>query len=237
MLDRDRPLFRCWVIDGCRAGGSRSTPKTHRASSTESLRPKKLYDGLSLTDEPTVLPPACPNRTAAGRRINRHLCCAGSPTPFVSRRWAINQISFGVTAWAWVPHSAPISRAARPSWPAFADQRAAQTGPQFCDRIAAVGGDASDRAPVRGHTQRRRGDRHRPRGFARLPERGDYDHEFIAMVRFRCAAKTTAIGTRVSAMSVRLGSPGADIMSGCNRWCTRWLPRRRNSARCRPTPP
>ena len=47
MLDRDRPLFRCWVIDGVPGGMFAIYTKTHHSVIDGESGVKRLYEGLS----------------------------------------------------------------------------------------------------------------------------------------------------------------------------------------------
>src|ERR1700757_2253190 len=49
-LDRDRPLFRCWVIDGVPDGMFAIYTKTHHSIIDGESGLKLLYAGLSTTD-------------------------------------------------------------------------------------------------------------------------------------------------------------------------------------------
>ncbi|MGZ4512895.1 MAG: wax ester/triacylglycerol synthase domain-containing protein, partial [Mycobacterium sp.] len=66
-LDRDRPLFRCWVIDGVPDGMFAIYTKTHHSIIDGESGLKLLYAGLSMTEERTVPAPAfalgAPERT------------------------------------------------------------------------------------------------------------------------------------------------------------------------------
>ena len=57
-LDRDRPLFRCWVIDGVPDGMFAIYTKTHHSIIDGESGLKRLYAGLSTTDRRTVPTPA-----------------------------------------------------------------------------------------------------------------------------------------------------------------------------------
>lgn len=58
MLDRDRPLFRCWIIDGVPGGRFAVYSKTHHSIVDGVSGLKMLYAGLSRTDEHSVPEPA-----------------------------------------------------------------------------------------------------------------------------------------------------------------------------------
>lgn len=57
-LDRSRPLFRCWVIDGLPDGMFAVYTKTHHCIIDGESGLKRLYDGLSTSAEPTIPTPA-----------------------------------------------------------------------------------------------------------------------------------------------------------------------------------
>jgi hypothetical protein len=57
-LDRDRPLFRCWVIDGVPDGMFAIYTKTHHSIIDGESGLKRIYEGLSTSDQRTVPTPA-----------------------------------------------------------------------------------------------------------------------------------------------------------------------------------
>ena len=156
MLDRDRLLFRCWVIDGVPNGRFAIYTKTHHSVVDGVSGLRMLYQGLSSVDERVVPEPAF-----ALPPVTR---TPPEPTPLlhkitdtirnvVSQAGAVNQISVECSQSSHQsdrsrPEGQPsVSRQSR------AHQPAAQAGPKLRDPVAAAGGDARDRASVRRHPQ------------------------------------------------------------------------------------
>ncbi len=217
MLDRDRPLFRCWVIDGVPGGRFAIYTKTHHSIIDGVSGLKKLYDGLSLTDEPTVLPPAFaqtgpPSTPHKPPPVLRRL--TDTLRGVITQVGAINQISFGALrkglgaalgshlegSLPFVarhsPTNVPLKQARSFATVSLPLEEMHQIGHRFGATLNDVAATVIDHGL-----------------HSYLRERGgDYGHEFIAMVPVSLRGEDDgAIGTRVSAMFVRLGSPGADI--------------------------
>lgn len=77
MLDRNRPLFRCWVIDGVPGGRFAIYSKTHHSIVDGVSGLKMLYAGLSRTDEHRVPEPAF--------ALHPKPRAAPAPTPFFNK--------------------------------------------------------------------------------------------------------------------------------------------------------
>ncbi len=220
MLDRDRPLFRCWVIDGVPGGRFAIYTKTHHSIIDGVSGLKKLYDGLSRNEDPIILPPAFaqppklsePRKPApALRRLTDTVRSA------ITQVGAINQISLvalrkGISAVMGshlegslpfvakpAPTNLPLKQARSFATLSLPLEEMHQIGHRFGATLNDVAAAVIDHGL-----------------HAYLRERGHgnegYAHEFIAMVPVSLRGEhDSAIGTKVSAMFVRLGSPEADI--------------------------
>lgn len=217
MLDRDRPLFRCWVIDGVPGRRFAIYTKTHHSIIDGVSGLKKLYDGLSLTDKPVIPPPAFAQPRPASipaapppalRRLTETVRGA------IAQVGAINQISFGALRKGLsaalgshlegslpfvarhAPTNAPLKQARGFATASLPLEEMHEIGHRFGATLNDVAATVIDHGL-----------------HAYLRARGqDYPHEFIAMVPVSLReAGDTAVGTRVSAMFVRLGSPEADV--------------------------
>jgi diacylglycerol O-acyltransferase / wax synthase len=216
-LDRDRPLFRCWVIDGVPDGMFAIYTKTHHSIIDGESGLKRLYAGLSTSDQRTVPTPAF--------ALGMPEPTPHPPTPLVERiadsiRGAItqvealNQVSVGALrkvlaglAGSHLEGSLPfVAQHAPTNEPLKIGRRFAtlslpleemhEVGRYFgatLNDVAVTVVDAGLHAYLR----------ETGRAFA---------HPFIAMCPVSLRADDdTAIGTRVSAMFVRLGEPGASM--------------------------
>jgi len=215
MLDRDRPLSRCWVIDGVPGGRFAIYTKTHHSIIDGASGLKMLYAGLSLSDEPSVPEPAF--------ALSSPPPAPRPPTPFVQRITdsirgavtqveALNQVSLSAlrkTLTALVgahldgslpfvakhaPTNEPLRRGRNFATLSLPLEEMHEIGRHFgatLNDVAVTVVDAGLHAYLR--------DSERP-----------FDHPFISMcpVSLREDGDTT-IGTRVSAMFVRLGEPEA----------------------------
>jgi diacylglycerol O-acyltransferase / wax synthase len=216
-LDRDRPLFRCWVIDGVPGGMFAIYTKTHHSIIDGESGLKLLYAGLSTTDQRTVPAPAF---ALGSPESARH-----PPTPLTDRiadsiRGAItqvealNQISVGAlrkvlarllgshlkgslpfTA-QHAPTNAPLKIGRSFATLSLPLEEMHEVGRRFgatLNDVAVTVVDAGLHAYLR----------ETGRAFA---------HPFIAMCPVSLRADDdTAIGTRVSAIFARLGEPGARV--------------------------
>ncbi|SPM30028.1 wax ester/triacylglycerol synthase family O-acyltransferase [Mycobacterium terramassiliense] len=214
-LDRDRPLFRCWVIDGVPDGMFAIYTKTHHSIIDGESGLRRLYAGLSTTDRRTVPPPAfalgtpeppAHSATSLAARI------ADSVRGALMQVEALNQVSVG--ALRKVLAGALRSRL-EGSLP-FVAQHGPTNAPLHIGRSFATLSLPLD--------EMRRVGRHFGATLndvavsvidaglhAYLRETGRaVAHPFIAMCPVSMRADgDTAIGTRVSAIFPRLGDPGA----------------------------
>ena len=216
-LDRDRPLFRCWMIDGVPGGMFAIYTKSHHSIIDGESGMKSLYAGLSKSARHTVakpgfalgLPAPTPRPpTPVAARI------ADSIRAVVTQVEAVNQISLGalrktLTGLArWhldgslpfaaphAPTNEPLKMGRRFATLALPLEEMHEVGRQFgatLNDVAVTVVDAGLHAYLR----------ETGRAFA---------HPFIAMCPVSLRADgDTAIGTRVSAMFVRLGEPTATM--------------------------
>jgi diacylglycerol O-acyltransferase / wax synthase len=215
MLDRDRPLFRCWVIDGVPDGMFAVYTKIHHSVIDGASGMKRLYEGLGTSSRHTVLTPAF--------ALDAPAPAPHPPTPVtekiahsiraaVTQVEALNQVSVGAlrkTLAALVgshlegsvpftahraPTNEPLKTGRRFATLSLPIDEMHEVGRHFgatLNDVAVTVVDAGLHAYLR----------ETGRAFA---------HPFIAMVPVSLRADgDTEIGTRVSAMFVRLGKPGA----------------------------
>ncbi|BBX16264.1 wax ester/triacylglycerol synthase family O-acyltransferase [Mycolicibacterium duvalii] len=218
MLDRHRPMFRCWLIDGVPGGRFAIYTKTHHSIIDGVSRLRKLYEGLTPTDEPAIptppfamphAPPEPSAPTPALRRLTHAIRGA------VTQLGAVNQISLSALQ---KTLSAALGSHLEGSLPFVAAHAPTNPPPRQARGFATLS------LPV--HEMHRIGHQHGAtlndvaatiidHGLhAYLRETGQvYPHEFIAMcpVSLRDDGDS-AVGTRVSAMFVRLGRPEASIV-------------------------
>jgi diacylglycerol O-acyltransferase / wax synthase len=216
-LDRDRPLFRCWVIDGVPDRMFAIYTKTHHSIIDGESGLKLLYAGLSTSDQHTIPKPAF--------ALGAPAPTPHPPTPLAERIvdsirgtitqvGALNQVSFGALrkvfaglvgshlegslpfAAQHAPTNEPLKIGRRFATLALPVEEMREVGRHFgatLNDVAVTVVDAGLHAYLR----------ETGRAFA---------HPFIAMCPVSLRADDdTAIGTRVSAMFVRLGEPGASV--------------------------
>jgi diacylglycerol O-acyltransferase len=217
MLDRDRPLFRCWVIDGVPGGMFAIYTKTHHSVIDGESGMTRLYAGLSTSDRRTVprpgfalgVPAIAPRRpTPVVERITDSIRAA------VNQVEALNQLSVGALrktlaglvgshlegslpfAAQHAPTNEPLRMGRRFATLSLPLEEMHEVGRHFgatLNDVAVTVVDAGLHAYLR----------ETGRAFA---------HPFIAMCPVSLRADgETATGTRVSAMFVRLGEPGATV--------------------------
>ena len=216
-LDRDRPLFRCWVIDGVPDGMFAIYTKTHHSIIDGESGLKRLYAGLSTTDRRTVPTPAfalgapepAPHPpTPLTERI------ADSIRGAITQVEALNQVSVGALrkvlagllgshlegslpfAAQHAPTNAPLKIGRRFATLSLPLEEMHEVGRHFGATLNDVAVTVVDAGL-----------------HAYLRETGRaFGHPFIAMCPVSLRADgDTAIGTRVSAMFARLGEPGASV--------------------------
>ncbi|ORA12439.1 wax ester/triacylglycerol synthase family O-acyltransferase [Mycobacterium angelicum] len=216
-LDRHRPLFRCWVIDGLPDDMFAIYTKTHHSIIDGESGLKRLYAGLSTTDLPGIPKPAFalglptpePHpHTPLMEKVADSI--RGTLTQFS----ALNQIALGALrkvltgllgshlegSLPFVAQHAPTNvpleigrRFATLSLP-LAEMR--EVGHHFGATLNDVAAAVID------------GGLH---AYLRATDR-EFAHPFIAMCPVSLRAEDdTTIGTRVTAMFVRLGEPRASM--------------------------
>lgn len=216
-LDRDRPLFRCWVIDGVPGSRFAIYTKTHHSIIDGESGLKRIYAGLSTREEPTVPTPGfgltMPERephppTPLAQRI------ADSVRGALTQVEAVNQISWSAmrkmlagVAQSHLEGNLPFVAPHAPTNAPLKVGRSFATltlplgemrevGHQFgatLNDVASAVIDGGLHAYLRGSGS-------------------TFGHPLIAMcpVSLRGEDDTT-IGTRVSALFVRLGEPAAGM--------------------------
>jgi diacylglycerol O-acyltransferase / wax synthase len=214
-LDRDRPLFRCWLIDGLPDRMFAIYTKTHHCVIDGESGLKRIYAGLSTSDRHQIpkpafaldLPAPAPHPpTPLAERI------ADSIRGAVAEVGALNQVSvgglrkvFAGLAGSHLEGSLPfVARHAPTNEPLKIGRRFAtltlplqemrKLGRHFGATLNDVAATVIDAGL-----------------HAYLRETGRaFEHPFIAMCPVSLRADDdSAIGTRVSAMFVRLGEPAA----------------------------
>ncbi len=216
-LDRDRPLFRCWVIDGVPDGMFAIYTKTHHSIIDGESGLKRIYEGLSTSDQRTVPTPAFALRapepaphppTPLTERI------ADSIRGAITQVEALNQVSVSALRKVLAGLFGSHLEGSLP----FAAQHAPTNVPlQIGRRFATLSLPLEEMHEVGRHFGATLNDvavtvvdagLH-----AYLRETGRaFGHPLIAMcpVSLRTDGDT-AVGTRVSAMFARLGEPGASV--------------------------
>jgi diacylglycerol O-acyltransferase / wax synthase len=216
-LDRDRPLFRCWVIDGVPDGMFAIYTKTHHSIIDGESGLKRLYAGLSMSDLRTVPTPGFalggseptphPPTSLAGR-------IADSIRGAITEVEALNQVSVGALRKVFAGLVGSHLEGSLP----FAAQHAPTNAPlKIGRRFATLSLPLEEMHEVGRHFGATLNDvavtvvdggLH---GYLRETGR-PFAHPLIAMCPVSLRADgDTAIGTRVSAMFVRLGEPGASM--------------------------
>jgi diacylglycerol O-acyltransferase len=217
MLDRDRPLFRCWVIDGVPGGMFAIYTKTHHSLIDGESGMKRLYEGLSTSDLHTVPKP--------GFAIGLPAPPPHPPTPILDRIGdsiraavtqvgALNQVSLGALrktlaglAGSHLEGSVPFTAHHAPTNEPLKMGRRFATLSLPLDEMHEVGRHFGATLNDVAVTVIDAGLHAYLRDTGRA-----FTHPFIAMCPVSLRAEDdTAIGTRVSAMFARLGEPGATV--------------------------
>lgn len=216
MLDRGRPLFRCWFVDGVPGGMFAIYTKTHHSVMDGASGMKRLYAVLSKSDRRTIPKPAFALKAPA---IAPH-----RPTPIVERIAdsirsavtqveALNQVSLGALrktiaglAGSHLEGSLPFMALHAPTNEPLKIGRRFATLSLPLEQMHEIGrhfgATLNDMAVTVVDAGLHAYLRETDRAFA---------HPFIAMCPVSLRGdRDTAIGTRVSAMFVRLGEADAD---------------------------
>ncbi|WP_275572486.1 wax ester/triacylglycerol synthase family O-acyltransferase [Mycolicibacterium vanbaalenii] len=218
MLDRHRPMFRCWLIDGVPGGRFAIYTKTHHSIIDGVSGLRKLYEGLTLSAEPAIPTPpfAMPHPkseaaapTPALRKLTHAIHTA------VTQIGAVNQISLGASRKAL---SAVLGSHVEGSLPFVASHAPTNAPPRQARGFATLSLPLQEMHRI----GRRHGATLNDLAAAvidhglhtYLGEVGqDHPHEFIAMCPVSLREDgDSAVGTRVSAIFVRLGKPEAPMV-------------------------
>ncbi|MGB8387056.1 wax ester/triacylglycerol synthase family O-acyltransferase [Mycobacterium sp.] len=216
-LDRGRPLFRCWVIDGVPDRMFAIYTKTHHCIIDGESGLKRIYEGLSTSDRHTVptpgfalgMPAPTPHPpTPLAERI------ADSIRGAITQVEALNQVSAGALRKVFAGLVGSHLEGSLP----FAAQHAPTNEPlKIGRRFATLSLPLEEMREVGRHFGATLND-----VAATIIDAGLHDylhaagrsfaHPFIAMCPVSLRADgDTATGTRVSALFVRLGEPGAGM--------------------------
>jgi len=217
MLDRDRPLFRCWVIDGVPGRMFAIYTKTHHSVIDGESGMKRLYEGMSTSDLHTVPKP--------GFAIGSPAPTPHPPTPVTERIadsirsaftqvGALNRVSIGALrkmlaglVGSHLEGSVPFTAPHAPTNDPLKMGRRFATLSLPLDEMHEVGRHFGATLNDVAVTVIDAGLHAYLRDTGRA-----FTHPFIAMCPVSLRAEDdTAIGTRVSAMFARLGEPGATV--------------------------
>jgi WS/DGAT/MGAT family acyltransferase len=217
MLDRDRLLFRCWIIDGVPGGRFAIYTKTHHSVVDGVSGLRMLYQGLSSEDEARVpepafaLPPVTRTPPEPTPLLNK---ITDTVRNLVSQAGAVNQISVGMLRKALTkaigvdpkgslpflanhaPTNQPLKQGRSFATLSLPLEEMHEIGHRFGGTLNDVAATIVDAGL-----------------HAYLADAGEgFPHRLIAMipVSLRNDGDTTA-GTRASALFVRLGEPQADV--------------------------
>ncbi len=215
MLDRDRPLWRCWVIDRVPGGRFAIYTKTHHSIIDGVSGLRRLYDGLSRSPDDAIPAPAFalpvppPTSSAPPPAVRRLTDAVHGVLTQVA---AVNQISRGAIRKAL---SAAFGTHVEGSLPFVAGRAPTNAPLQQARGFATLSLPLEEMHQIAHHHGATLNDvaaaviDHGLHAYLRDTDQG-YAHEFIAMcpVSLRDDGDTT-VGTKVSAMFVRLGQPEA----------------------------
>lgn len=215
MLDRDRPLFRCWVIDRVPGGLFAIYTKTHHSLIDGASGMQVLYAGLAKSTRRTVLPPGFALGVPAPKPRPPHAFLervSDSIRTAVTQLGALGDVSIGALrktlaglAGMHLEGSLPFTAQHAPTNEPLRMARSFATLSLPLEEMHKVGrrfgATLNDVAVTIVDAGLHRYLRETGRPFA---------HRFNAFVPVSLRADgDTAIGTRVSAMFVPLGEPGA----------------------------
>ncbi|KAA1248603.1 wax ester/triacylglycerol synthase family O-acyltransferase [Mycobacterium simiae] len=216
-LDRHRPLFRCWVIDGVPDDRFAIYTKTHHSIIDGESGLKRLYAGLSTTNRRVILKPAFaldvpPPEPHPPTPLTEKIADSirGTVTEFV----ALNQVAAGALRKVFAGLVGSHLEGSLP----FAAQHAPTNAPlEIGRRFATLTLPLTEMREIGHHFGATLNDvavsvidggLH---AYLRGTDR-EFAHPFIAMCPVSLRdADDTAIGTRVSAIFVRLGEPRASM--------------------------
>jgi len=218
MLDRDRLLFRCWIIDGVPGGRFAIYTKTHHSVVDGVSGLRMLYQGLSSVDERRVpepafaLPPVTRTPPEPVPLLNK---VTDTVRNLVSQAGAVNLISVGMLRKALTkaigadpkgslpflanhaPTNQPLKQGRSFATLSLPLEEMHEIGHRFGGTLNDVAATIVD-AGLHGY----------------LAETGEaFPHRLIAMIPVSLRNDgDTAVGTRASALFVRLGEPKAAVV-------------------------
>ncbi len=216
-LDRDRPLFRCWVIDGVPDSRFAIYTKTHHSIIDGESGLKRIYAGLHTSDEPTVPTP--------GFGLTLPAPEPHPPTPLAQRiadsvRGALTQVE-AVNQISWVALRKMLAGIARShlegNLPFVAPHAPTNAPLQIGRSFATLTLPLGEMREIGRHFGATLNDVASAvvDGGLHAYLRGSgsaFGHPLVAMCPVSLRGQDdTAIGTRVSALFVRLGEPTASM--------------------------
>lgn len=217
MLDRHRPLFRCWVIDGVPGNRFAIYTKTHHSIIDGVSGLKKLYEGLSTSTERTIPTPAFalptpePQPAPPHPGLHRLLDTIHSAVVQVG---TVNQISLSAARKA---VSAALGSHVEGSLPFVAPHAPTNAPAQQARGFATLSVPLAEMHRIARQHHATLNDvaaaiiDHGLHAYLRQAGQA-YAHELVAMCPVSLRDDSdSAVGTRVSALFVRLGRPEATM--------------------------
>lgn len=217
MLDRHRPLFRCWVIDGVPGNRFAIYTKTHHSIIDGVSGLKKLYEGLSTSTERTIPTPAFalptpePPPAPPHPGLHRLLDTIHSAVVQVG---TVNQISLSAARKA---VSAALGSHVEGSLPFVAPHAPTNAPAQQARGFATLSVPLAEMHRIARQHHATLNDvaaaiiDHGLHAYLRQAGQA-YAHELVAMCPVSLRDDSdSAVGTRVSALFVRLGRPEATM--------------------------